>query len=127
MGNLMFTVVTGPPASGKTTYLRTHATPGDITIDFDTLAVALGSPHSHDHTAAITAVAREARHAALTAALRTDADIWLIHADPSSRQLGWYRSLGARIVDLNPGDHITSQRLDERRAMNGSVSNSLSW
>ena len=34
-------VITGPPAGGKTTWVRERAKPGDITIDYDTLAQAL--------------------------------------------------------------------------------------
>lgn len=34
-------IITGPPAAGKTTWVRDHAKPGDITIDFDTIAATL--------------------------------------------------------------------------------------
>lgn len=35
---MVITVVTGPPCSGKSTYVRTHARPGDIIVDFDAIA-----------------------------------------------------------------------------------------
>lgn len=34
-------LVTGPPAAGKSTWVRKHATHGDITIDYDALATVL--------------------------------------------------------------------------------------
>jgi hypothetical protein len=37
----MLTVVVGPPAGGKSTWVLERAGPGDIVIDFDRLAVAL--------------------------------------------------------------------------------------
>lgn len=40
-------VITGPPCSGKSTYAREHASPGDIIIDLDAIAHALGYPHPH--------------------------------------------------------------------------------
>ena len=45
------TVVCGPPCSGKTTWVREHAQPGDAVIDYDDIAQQLGSPrtHGHDH------------------------------------------------------------------------------
>ena len=65
-------VVTGPPCSGKTHHVQEHRNPGDVVIDFDTLAHALGYPHEHaawppdDHPA--RAVALRARASDLKAA-----------------------------------------------------------
>ena len=33
-----YTVVTGPPCSGKTTYILNHMAEGDIMVDFDRIA-----------------------------------------------------------------------------------------
>ncbi len=41
-------LVAGPPAAGKSTWIRDHAKPGDITIDYDTLAQALSPGLSSD-------------------------------------------------------------------------------
>ncbi|WP_165683056.1 AAA family ATPase, partial [Mycobacteroides abscessus] len=42
-------LVTGPPAAGKSTWVRQHAKHGDITIDYDAIASVLtpagGDPH----------------------------------------------------------------------------------
>ncbi|MER7076620.1 hypothetical protein [Saccharopolyspora kobensis] len=59
------TVIAGPPCAGKTTYARTHARPGELVVDFDLLAAALGSPDSHDHPEALKPFAVEAREAVL--------------------------------------------------------------
>lgn len=39
----MLTVITGPPCGGKTQYARKHALPGEVIVDFDAIAVELGS------------------------------------------------------------------------------------
>ena len=40
-----YTVVTGPPCSGKTTYILEHMAEGDVMVDFDRIAQAI-SPKS---------------------------------------------------------------------------------
>jgi hypothetical protein len=102
-GVVMLTIVTGPPCAGKTTHVRQHALPGDIVIDFDALAVALGSPVSHGHGDQLCAVAREARNAAINAAIcqhHRGHRVWIIDTAPSAIRLKWYRSEGGRPVKL---------------------------
>ena len=43
------TVVTGPPAAGKTTYCAEHAGPGDVVGEFAALAAALLGPGAPPH------------------------------------------------------------------------------
>lgn len=99
----MITVVCGPPCAGKTSYVNAHAEPGDLVVDFDALAQALGSPSPWDHPPAIAAAA----HAAYRAVLRElpelvdEGNVWVVQArmTPGSRY-GWQRR-GARIVELD--------------------------
>lgn len=117
----MLTVVTGPPCAGKTTYVREHATPGDIIIDYDLLAVALGSPDSHDHPPAIAAVAANARMAAIDAAKQTRVDTWIIHAHPTPQSLAIYRKQGTRVIEIDPGEQVVRQRINDERTAKGTA------
>lgn len=98
----MLTVVTGPPCSGKSTYVRQHARPGHVIIDFDQLAQALGSPVTHGHDDPVWKVTIEARDAAITAAvrLRGKAHVWVVDSRPSQAKRDWYARQGARFVDM---------------------------
>lgn len=112
----MVTVVTGPPCSGKTTHISRHAKPGDVVIDYDLIAVALGSPDSHDHPDHIRFIARQARHAAIKAALnaaRGGATVWIIDSQPGPGRLRSYHQAGAVIVCLTAAKEELHRRAKE--------------
>lgn len=102
----MLTVITGPPCAGKSTYARQHALPGDVIIDFDVIAQALGSPVSHGHDHHIWKVTADARDAAITSATyqhKRGARVWVIDSRPTHATRQRYASQGAQIVDLAAG------------------------
>lgn len=112
----MLTVITGPPCSGKTTYIRQRAKPGDITVDFDAIAQALGSPVSHGHDRAIWKVAIEARTAAIKAAVgqhQQGATAWIIDSRPTQATRRHYLDAGARIVSLSATAGELHRRADQ--------------
>lgn len=112
-------IVTGPPAAGKTTWVREHARPGDITIDYDAIANALTPPDGkpHEHLAHIKAVAKAARQAAIDAALRQAAkcDVYIIHSRPGAATVARYQALGAKIVTIDPGRDVVLARCKAER------------
>lgn len=108
----MVTVITGPPCSGKTTYVAKHKQAGDIVIDYDELAVALGSPVTHDHPEQIKAITRTARNAAIGAALRASrqgARVWIVDTAPGRDRRRTYRQAGAEVI------HLTAPRAELHR------------
>lgn len=113
----MIYLVTGPPAAGKTTWVREHAQPGDITIDYDTIAQVLTpSLDSHDHPKHVQAVTKAARQAAIDAALGvTGCDVYVIHGMPSQRLTDKYRAAGAHVVTIDPGEDVVLQRCKAER------------
>lgn len=101
-------VITGPPAGGKTTWVREHAKPGDITIDYDTLAAALSPGLPDDvaqHPEHVCATAQAARTAAINDATTTahNHDVYITHAMPSRLALSRYRNHGFEITTIDPG------------------------
>ncbi|QRP60582.1 AAA family ATPase [Corynebacterium minutissimum] len=121
-------VITGPPAAGKTTYVAEHAKPGDIRIDLDHFANTLAGEDmgNHEHAAHILTVAKAARQAAIDAAIKQDATVWLIHTKPTPKQLGNYRDLGATIHEINPGKDVVMKRCKQERPK-GSLIAAAKW
>ena len=115
----MLYVVIGPPAAGKTTWVRQHAGPRDIVIDYDVLAVALAGPGApdHNHRRTLHLIARAARRAAIGEAVRhlRRADVYLIHTQPSAQTLARYRSQNARVIIVDPGREVVVERCRSMR------------
>ena len=106
-------VVTGAPCSGKPTYIREHAQPGDIIIDLDRIALALttdGTPH-HQYGPHVRHTARAARTAAINAALHahhaTGCRVWVIDTWP---KLNAWRKVGAEVIVIDPGYGVCMAR-----------------
>lgn len=118
---MSLTVVTGPPASGKTTYVMDRAKPEDIVIDFDRLAQALAGPgaDSHQHPKHLKDVTWSARSGAVMAALKLaerGVRVWLIHTQPSEGTMARYRAVGAEVVTIDPGRDVVEERCRAQRA-----------
>ncbi|MEU4348296.1 AAA family ATPase [Streptomyces sp. NPDC023838] len=112
-------VVTGPPAAGKSSWIKAHARPSDVVIDLDLMALAMAGPgadhHRHDPT--LLRIVHRARQAAIHEAERhlTTTDVYLIHTMPQAKARARYRRLGARIVVVDPGEAIVRARVRDMR------------
>lgn len=115
----MLIVVTGPPAAGKSSWIRAHARPEDIVIDLDLMALAMAGPGAdhHDHHPTLLRIVHRARFAALNEAYQhlDKVDVYLIHTQPSTKALAKYARLGARIVTVDPGEQIVMERIAQMR------------
>lgn len=115
----MVTVVTGPPCSGKSTYVRERARRGDVVIDLDRIALALTSEDTlhHEYDETIRALAVHVREAALRAVLGAAGQVtaWVIDSSPSPERRRQYRMVGAEIVALDPGIDVCLDRASAER------------
>lgn len=115
----MLYVVTGPPASGKSSWVQSHAGPTDIVIDLDLITRAIsgpGAPQWNQDPLQLS-VAHRARYAAMDAAfeVRDKTDVYLIHTMPQAKALAKYKRLGARVVTVDPGREVVMQRIEAMR------------
>lgn len=113
----MIHVISGPPCAGKSTYLREHAQDGDLRVDYDVIATALGSMNSHAAEGLIKQASFDAREGAIKAALNDPKfESWIIHTSPSEEHVKLYEEAGAEFIELDPGYEICMERAsqDER-------------
>lgn len=112
-------VVTGPPCAGKTTWVREHARPGDITVDYDEFVAALTprGPEPYDAPMHIVDVAQTARRAAIHVALNKlwHCDVYLIDSQPRPEAYERYQRLGAHFVPIDPGYETCIARAQAER------------
>ena len=102
---------------GKSTYVREHAKDGDLRVDYDLIAQALGAVNSHAAEGLVKQAAFDAREGAISAALKQqDAEAWIIHTSPSEDHIKSYEAAGAEFVALDPGKEACMERArqDER-------------
>lgn len=115
----MLYVVTGPPASGKTSWIEAHATARDIVIDLDRITRALAGPGSPNwnQDPTLLRVAHKARYAAMYEAFehRDKVDVYLIHTMPTAKWLARYKRMDAKIIAVDPGRSIVMQRIEAMR------------
>jgi hypothetical protein len=118
-------LVVGPPGAGKTTHVKTHAKPGDLIIDYDQIAEALGgnlgtpdpklgvASKQGGHTPAGGAL-HQATMSARNALLRTlregktgVAQAWIISANPEAETIFPYH----QVVVVDPGVEVVKARV----------------
>jgi predicted kinase len=123
----MLTVVTGPPCSGKSTYVRDRAQHGDVVIDLDHIAAALTPTDDvHDYPAHIRAIARRVRRTAIEAAFlwhQQGGVVWVVDTAPSQQARAWYRRNRATLVPLA----VTQGEIEARLAERSEVAQQHVW
>jgi hypothetical protein len=92
-------LVVGPPGAGKSTLVREQASPGDVVVDYDVIAGALGGrPYEATQSKAATA----ARNAVLREIQRGEVNAphaWIVSANPKAEEMFPYH----RVEVVDPG------------------------
>lgn len=115
------TILCGPPASGKTTYVQAHAQPGDMVIDLDSIITSIQPDYRHWSTPDVDGLllnrAIRIRNSMLGSLKRlTSGAAWFIVAAPTQAERDWWADkLGGKVVLLHPG----KQELERRAIARG--------
>ncbi len=97
------TIVTGPPAGGKNTYVDKHAAPGDLIVDLDMIAADLSGHDGHDWDRRWLGPALNERNRILgSLATRDPAEgaAWFIVGAPTPDERNWWSA------KLRPGEIV---------------------
>lgn len=106
-------IVVGPPASGKTTYVNDHADPDVLRVDYDALAVTLGSSSQHVVNEPIRTAAFDAWRELVDDVLENDWDSWIIHTKPDRKAIDEYAAAGAEFILIDPGLEQTLKQAED--------------
>lgn len=123
-------LVLGAPCSGKTTFVRAHASPSDVVIDLDLIAEQLGSPVSHDHAPQFFEAAAKVRDRMETRVAQSlSGRAWVIRTSgrPSTRQRLVRRLKATRVVVLNPGIGVCLARAQDAGRSPAALSRIVGW
>jgi predicted kinase len=128
----MIWIVTGPPCSGKSTYIRSEAKRDDVIIDMDRIALAISVEDTQpfEYNDKIRKIARAGRAAMVKEAIALAQgeryqNVWIIHTDPSANQRMAYRAANCRFMDLDPGKEVCLERLKSRPLQNQQIAKSV--
>lgn len=108
----MVTLICGPPCSGKSTLAKRLATPGVQVLDFDDIAVELGSSHQWAHSKDVRQQAEVLMRTRIRRlAFDCDADGYVIRTapDPQARER-LASQLAATVWVLDPGYEVCAAR-----------------
>lgn len=110
-------VLCGPPCAGKTTLAHHLAGPGDVVLDFDDIARAMGSPDWWIHPEPYRTMAEQHMQARILAAITGEADgtAWIIRTAPRPHHRARLaQDLDAQVYVLNPGQAECVRRAAQR-------------
>ena len=105
----MIHVILGAPCSGKSTYVREHAKSGDVIVDFDAIAKALGAD-GHLPDGDIKQAAFAARKSVIDYCVKSGCESWIIHTSPSDEQREAYEKAGAEFIEMDTDMETCLQR-----------------
>ena len=95
-------LVCGPPASGKSTYVRAHANPNDVIIDLDEILVRCGFPRWSQDRQHYALAMRQRDGMIHSLSHRTEGAAWLIVMAPTTQERkAWCKALGAKHTQIH--------------------------
>lgn len=106
------TLVAGSPCAGKSSYVDEHRQPGDLVLDYDRIAIAMGSP-GYELPEHFKPFVQAARAGAIEALDRHEppATVWLIACAPTWADRRWHIEPG-RVVVLETPPNECHRRAD---------------
>lgn len=125
----MIHVVIGAPCAGKSTFVRERAKDGDVIVDYDVIATALGCNEPHHAKDHVRSAAFRARDAVIGYLMdnASTCEGWVIHTSPSDEQQKAYAEVGADICVLDTDMQTCLQRCEQDQRPDGTADVIRDW
>ena len=107
-------VVTGPPGSGKTTWVRQRAKSGDLVWDVDAVASAVFGIPAYPRPVAIAEALAAMRNAVMRMLPQLTGDAYIIETDEGSA-VRMATSLGGNVVRMRCDEADRVERIEDRK------------
>ncbi len=121
-------IIVGPPCAGKSTYIEANSNDGEVLVDFDKIAFALGARESHGADGSIRTIALQCRYTAInTIKSGIGSNAWIIHTNPSKTFIDDYISAGAKFTIIDPGERTCKERADADGRPDGTIEAIEKW
>jgi len=121
-------IIIGPPCAGKSTHIEANSTNGDVLIDYDAIATAIGSNQPHSSDGSIRTIALRLRSSAITKIISgIKSDSWIIHTNPSESLISDYIDAGAIFTILDPGKDVCKDRAKQDNRPDGTIEAIDKW
>lgn len=128
-------VILGPPGAGKSTHVAENAKAGDAVVDFDAMALAMGSTVEHDAPPTVSKLVFAARQAAIARAFDSmtgekeplPADVWAIAYTLPADTIADWESKGAVFTVIDPGKETVLERLTAEQRPQSSFDAAEAW
>lgn len=116
-------LVCGAPGSGKSTYVRAHARPGDVVIDFDDIRQRLGMKRYSSEPRDLRRAFAERDRMIEALAGRHSGEAWLVVMAPTdAERSAWVKALGTvTVVAIDTDAEECKRRIRADATRQGSV------
>lgn len=121
-------IILGAPCSGKSSHVAANAKAGDVRIDYDKIAKAIGSDIDHNATGSVRDIALSMRWTAIYKIMDgIDADAWIIHTAPDESLISKYTEAGAQFIMLDATEEDCIARAEADDRPEGTIETIKTW
>lgn len=123
----MIVYVVGPSCAGKSTLVRSLLKDGDVVVDFDAIAGALGAVTPHAVKGNVKDLCFKVRTLVESVVWEKDLDAWVIRSELKPDEIKVLGESGAKFLVVDPGVDVAIERASMDGRPDGTVERIKQW